>query len=250
MAFNEADTDLRMLLSRATNEELDPLLDCLLREDRSGRVTSSSAIKEWYEKYPEEPSRYWQEIGSEIQLYGANTFASWFRGTPATPIGICYHEILVDVAKKLKVNFNANSPSERIEVLLMQKVFEDAWDKMAPEERERFVRETGLKGVDATSAGPVVTMAIQALLKAGGFATYKFMFIIVNAVWKVLFGRGLPFVAGPILAKSMSVFLGPIGWTITGLWLAVDMAGPAFCVTIPAVLQIALIRQSQILRGV
>lgn len=37
--------------------------------------------------------------------------------------------------------------------------------------------------------------------------------------------------------------LGPIGWAITGLWLAVDIAGPAFRKTVPAVIHVAMLRQ-------
>ncbi|MDE6045338.1 MAG: hypothetical protein K2F85_07480 [Helicobacter sp.] len=41
----------------------------------------------------------------------------------------------------------------------------------------------------------------------------------------------------------MGVFLGPIGWIITALWTALDIAGPAYRVTIPATIQIACMRQ-------
>jgi uncharacterized protein YaaW (UPF0174 family) len=34
-----------------------------------------------------------------------------------------------------------------------------------------------------------------------------------------------------------------VGWTLTGLWTAVDIAGPAYRVTMPAVIQVALVRR-------
>lgn len=66
--------------------------------------------------------------------------------------------------------------------------------------------------------------------------------IIVNAVLKVLIGRGLPLVGNVILVRIANILTGPIGWVITGLWTAIDIAGPAYRVTIPAVIQIAYLR--------
>lgn len=244
MAFNEADIELRDILSHATDEELDPILDCILGKDRDGRLGSSLDMDEEYKAHPKEPSRYWKKVGEEIQLYGGHTMANVLRGH-----GVTYHEILVDVAKRVGVKFNKNSPSESIEVLLVQKIFEDAWERLSPADREKFIREAGLNGVvNVLSPGPIVTVAILSVLKVGGFATYKFMVIIVHSVWRFLFGYGLPFMASPILTKGMSVFIGPIGWAIACGWVAFDLLGPAFRVTVPAVLQIALIRQSHAYR--
>lgn len=43
--------------------------------------------------------------------------------------------------------------------------------------------------------------------------------------------------------RGYSTFMGPIGWVLTALWTIVDIAGPAYRVTVPAVIQIAYIRQ-------
>lgn len=242
--FNEADTELRDLLSRATNEELDPLLECILGKDRKGRISSALDMNPLYKEYPKEPTRYWKAIGEEIQCYGGNAIANASRG-----YGVPYHEILVDVAKKLKVNFNKNSPSERIELALFSKVLEDAWEKLSREEREKVVRDLGDPRLNASLSGPAAVMAIQAIMRAGGFATYQIAVIVVNAIWRVLFGHGLKFAVNAGLTRWIGVFLGPIGWIVTGGWLAIDLLGPAYRVTIPAVFQIALIRQSQKARG-
>ena len=67
--------------------------------------------------------------------------------------------------------------------------------------------------------------------------------IITNAVLKHLIGRGLSFAANASLTKTMAILTGPIGWAITGLWTAADIAGPAYRVTIPAVFEITRLRQ-------
>ena len=45
------------------------------------------------------------------------------------------------------------------------------------------------------------------------------------------------------LMKGISVFAGPIGWAITAIWAAFDMASPAYRVTVPCVVQVAYMRQ-------
>ncbi len=103
-----------------------------------------------------------------------------------------------------------------------------------------------LKDIDVKTdsyAPQAVVVVLQTAIKLGKFKSYQLAVIIVNAVWKAVFGRGLTLVANSTLTKWMSVFAGPVGWTISGIWTAVDMAGPAYRVTIPAVVQIAYLRQ-------
>ncbi len=57
--------------------------------------------------------------------------------------------------------------------------------------------------------------------------------IIANAILKAILGRGLTIAGNAALTRTMAVLTGPIGWVITGLWTAIDIAGPAYRVTIP-----------------
>ena len=86
------------------------------------------------------------------------------------------------------------------------------------------------------------TIALQLALRGGGLATYKVALIIANTVWKALFSHGLSLAANAALTRALSVAIGPIGWILTGLWTAVDMAGAAYRVTVPAVIQVACLR--------
>ena len=64
----------------------------------------------------------------------------------------------------------------------------------------------------------------------------------MNAVLTAIFNRGLTLGGNVLLTRTASILTGPIGWIITGLWTMVDIAGPAYRVTIPAVIQIAYLR--------
>ena len=48
------------------------------------------------------------------------------------------------------------------------------------------------------------------------------------------------------MMRRISAFAGPVGWAITAAWTAYDVAGPAYRVTIPAVIQVAFLRQQYI----
>ncbi|EGC2389073.1 hypothetical protein H9I54_005277, partial [Escherichia coli] len=57
-----------------------------------------------------------------------------------------------------------------------------------------------------------------------------------------LIGRGLTLAGNQILVKALSILTGPIGWAITAAWTIVDVGGTAYRVTIPAVIQVAVLR--------
>ena len=72
------------------------------------------------------------------------------------------------------------------------------------------------------------------------------MLFVANAVvWAVL-GRGLSLAVNAGLARALGVLTGPIGITLTALYTVYDIAGPAYRVTIPAVIYIAALRQIHI----
>lgn len=224
-------------LAGASNEDLRVLVDYITK-DKNGetRLTESLTTTNEYAKYyPTRLNCMTDAIINELQYYGGNTFMNIFRGA-----GVEYREILINVAKKMKVNFNKKSSVEVIEMNVLQTIFINSLDDMSEEELRKVmdnldVRTTGI-GKQAMVA------AIQIAIKRGGFATYKIAVIVANAIAKALLGRGLSFAANAAMTRLLSICVGPIGWMVTALWTAIDIAGPAYRVTIPAVIQIAYMR--------
>ena len=231
------DEDLEFL-KKLPSKDLDGLVNILVYDtDGKKRFSEELSKNPKFKKYYPDHQKYIIEILEEIQKFGGNTFANLFRGG-----GVYYREILMDVCDKLKVNYNKNSSVERIENNLLSKILENALDEMSEEERIKLAKELGLKNL--TDFTPETFIGIfQALFRAGGFQSYQLTVIIANAVLKALIGRGLSFGVNAALTRTMAILTGPIGWAITGLWTAIEIAGPAYRVTIPVVIEIAALRK-------
>lgn len=226
------DDELVALLRDFTDDELAPLVELVVKQ-----LTSQLDLTEQYRQHSPKHSKYSDLLAAELQKFGANTFATVFRKGR----GVYYRVIVQDVAKSLKLNVNLKRGTDEIEIQILLKVLENAWEKMSEAERAELLAQAGVDGASISASFP--TMAVLAIIKAGGFASYKIMLIVVNAVCKLILGRGLPLAANAALAKCMGVLAGPIGWAITIGWALVDIAGPAYRVTVPAVIHIAAMRQ-------
>lgn len=226
------DRDLNPVLENASDEELLPLVDYMLK-----KLSNAIDTDNRYKANPKKPTNYVDLVADELRLFGGNSFANIARGE-----GIPYKEVVCDVAKILKVSYNKDSDVERIETLIIQKVFEESLEKMSDEEKEETLKELGVTNIPV---GATTTMLMQLIVKAGGFTSYKIAVIVANAIAKFILGRGLSFAANRTLTKIISIFAGPIGWIITSVWMAIDIAGPSYKTTIPCVIHVAMLRQKQ-----
>lgn len=235
------DPDLEFL-SKISSEDLDGLVTTLTHDkDGSTRLTEELTGAVEYKRHHPDHAKYWELVAAEVQSFGANTFATILRGGK----GVLYKEVLTDVCDKLKVNYNSESAVELIEQNLMMKIIQDSVEKMTDEEVREMAQEAGVVNYQSLSKDAALA-AFIAVFRAGGFKSYQILVIVVNAVLKALIGRGLGFVATGVMTRTASILTGPVGWAITGLWTAFDLASPAYRVTIPAVIQIIVLRQKQI----
>lgn len=231
------DPDLEFL-GNLSSKELDQLVYIVTHDKDGGeRTTETLTVNDLYKRFYPEHKEYWKQIAEEVQLFGGNTFANIFR----LGEGVLYKEVLCDVCDKMKVNYNKDSSTKKIESNLLLKVLEDALEKMSPEEIRNLGKELGLKNTEGLTS-QALTGAFIAVFRAGGFKSYQLTLIIVNAILKALIGRGLSLGGNVLLTRTAAILTGPIGWVITGIWTAIDVAGPAYRVTIPAVIEIAYLR--------
>lgn len=231
------DKDLEFL-AYCKNEDLKTLVDYLtIDKDGKPRISESLMKTEGYRyNYPNTLPPMWQEIANEFQLFGGNTLINIVRKQ-----GICYREVLTDVCDRVKVNYNKESDLEQIENSLLQKILIDSLEKMSEEDLKELVDDLNIEtqGFGKQAALAAVLVAI----KNGGIIPYYLAVIVANAASRILLGRGLALATNAALMRYVSIFAGPVGWAITALWTLVDIAGPAYRVTIPCVIQIIYMRR-------
>ena len=237
-----ADSDLEFL-GRVDSRDLDDLVHCLTHDkDGSKRLTEDLTYKDSYKQHFPNHHMYWRDVACEIQCFGGNTFVTLFRGGE----GVLYREVLTDVCDKVGAEYKKESTVEEVEICLLLKIFIDSVGKMTREELADLARTIGVKNIGPNLGKDAMLAACLVAFRMGGFASYQLAMIVVNAVARILIGRGLAFGANAALTRILAVVAGPIGWAITGIWTAVDIASPAYRVTIPAVLLVAAIRQKHL----
>lgn len=226
-------------LRSASNDDLHLLCDIVTKDKKGNfRINEELSGTEVYkENYPQNMQAILPRLVQEFREYGGNSFANFFRGE-----GPEYSEILRNVAKRNKVTFNSRNTDEQIEQYLLQKLFVDSINNASDEELKKMMEELGCPTTNFTRQAAISALMIA--WKAGGFKSYILLVSVVNAVMKFLIGRGLSLAANAALTRMASIMLGPVGWALTALWTLIDIAGPAYRVTIPAVIQIAYIRQN------
>lgn len=231
------DNDLTFL-SSASNEDLLMLCDILTKDKKGKRrwteqLTSSENYKKYY---PDRCDLIKDDIVNELQRYGGNTFLNVLRRH-----GVSYREILFKVCKRQKVNFNKKSDVVVIERNLLEKMFLDSLEGMGEEELQHVMDDLGIH--PNLYGKQAMLSAIHIAIKQGGFKSYIYILRWVNAILRYLIGHGLSIAGNAWLTWFVRRFIAS-GWAAAFMaaWTAYDIAGPAFRVITPAVIQIAYMR--------
>lgn len=229
------DDNLVVLLEGAAESELDGLVETLVK--KGGLTCQLQGLETFKENYPNH-RLYARDIAAEIQKFGANTIATQlFRSGK----GVKYEEIVRDVASKLRLP--TLGCTQDIELAIQKILLDRFWHDLKPEQRRALLDEFEIRDYSGV-AKAAVPVALIETVKLSGFAAYKMSVIIANASAHALLGHGLAFVANAALTKGLAVLTGPVGWSIAGLLTAHSIAGEAYRVTIPCVLQLSMIRQA------
>lgn len=232
------------------HQDLKDLAGILTTKMGSKRVAAQLPSDCRYRQYIHDLTQVWQLIAAELQRFGADTVVSIFfrRGK-----GVLYREILTDVCGRLKIEIQAEEEFSAIESRVLLKVLEKSLEKMTDEDRAEFVKSAAsvFKNgqFNPSAAAPAAILAaLQAALATGGFAAYQVAAIAANAVSKFVLGRGLAFAATAGLMRVLGIVAGPFGWALSAILSAPMITGPAYSVTVPAVIYVAYLRQKYINR--
>ena len=240
--LRESDEDLLPLIRRCTSKELDSLVGYITGK---GGVACQLKYLDLYKRFYPDHEKYADEIAAEIQKFGGNTILNLMRKGK----GPLYRQIVCDVASHLKIKVEKEEKVENIEKEILIKVLELSWDKMSSKEKAAFFKGIIDETVNSDVDSEFPKQMIQGALIAGGtIISYRLSLVMANAIARITLERSIGIAAGAAAARWASLFTGAIGLGITAVWTVFDVAGPAFRVTIPCVIHIAMLRQLYKLR--
>ncbi|RZF80541.1 hypothetical protein EXT46_11000 [Pseudoalteromonas sp. CO325X] len=240
------DRSLLELLKVASNDELVEIAN-IITDNGKGRISLATERLQEIETALEQGKlhEHVDILAYEIRAFGSNSVASRARrGEP-----VSYKEVLCDVAKKLGVK-KPNKDALEIELeeqILMSLLTKVHKDKSVEEIRELIqnsnydltenISESMSEATDKATLYKAMTSSVGfypiAKLLAGAFTRHAVVSSGKIASTSALVVRG-------------ATMLNPLGIAISAIWTTYELSGPAFRVTIPLVLHIALIRQTQI----
>lgn len=203
------------LFSHAASSDLEVLAD-LITDNGKGRVALDSGVKAIILKRQEKGSLQSipDVLEAEIRAFGGNSMANLRR-----PDGVGYEEIVIDVAKKLGGNPLTDNDIFALEEIAITK----AVDKYAPD------------GVKALAVGGVALSDLLGQIVQG-------LAVASSAVTGAIATAGAMGMAEVIGTRAATVLFPPLTLAAAG-FAVFQAAGPAFRITIPAVLQVAKIRR-------
>ncbi|MBC3435751.1 hypothetical protein HU735_10020 [Pseudomonas sp. BW16M2] len=202
------------LLANASSADLNVLAD-LITDNGNGRVALDSKVKTTI--LARQAKGTLQSIpdvlDAEIRAFGSNSIATLFRSE-----GVSYLELATDAAKKLDGKL-----SESLDIFEIEKV-------VVCQAVEKYA---GVKGIgDYATALGYVAQVVKGLISVAGTAS------------GIAATGGAAGIAGAIGGRLLSMAVPPLAVAAAGATIF-QAASPAFRITVPAVLQIAKIRQAR-----
>ncbi len=116
---------------------------------------------------------------------------------------------------------------------------------MSGREIKELGHELGMTNIDKVIGEnkQVLIASVLTLFQAGGSHSYALVISVADAMVRQTLGHGLSSVVGKVaLKKTLGILAGPIGWVITGTLVSINLAGPAYRVTVPACVLVATLR--------
>ncbi|MFB1340864.1 DUF3944 domain-containing protein [Helicobacter pylori] len=234
------DSDLEFL-KRLSSNDLKDLFEVLVYDEYGAlRMNEELTNSTEYKTYGRDYAKYPTRIAEELQRYGGNSFMNFFRDE-----GVLYKEILCDACDHLDINYNERSATSLIEQNMLSKLLKDSLEKMSGREIKELGHELGMTNIDKMIGEnkQALIASVLTLFKAGGSHSYALAVSVADAMVRQTLGHGLSSVVGKVaLEKTLGILAGPIGWVITGVLVSINLAWPAYRVTVPACVLVATLR--------
>ncbi len=207
------DRDIYEIIEQASADELSVLVELLCS---NSACTISSDCREV------------DAIVHQIQLLGGNSVSNFLRGS-----GVFYYEIVCKIATKLDIDLDDCAEIGAIEWQISEHFLRETLQQMPKKERSSFYKQ-----LQEESKKKALSFDIAHTLTED-FGRWIFLRLVLT---HILLRLGIAGAAKISTAFIVTLLAGPIGWSASVIWLAIDLVGPAYSTLIPLVILLATIR--------
>lgn len=198
------------------------------------------------EDTPENRAAISESLEREIRYLGSADVAYFARLAVGKEPGVPFREIVRDVAKTLKVDVPRMGTEREMLARLVEDYATQQFADLSPEEQQALLESLGVDRDRAASflkksAG---VFAVPALIQAFG------VLVVDGLIKTVIFGLIVKVVGRQLATRLLNLLLarfpwwvawiGPVAWSLSIGWTALDLQGPAYRKTIPVVLYLGL----------
>lgn len=234
---------LEKLLKAASHEDLQILAD-IITDEGKGRLSLSDAVKQKILKNKKNNTLHSivGDLAREICSFGSNTVLS-FVGKRNTE----YSVVVRDVAKKLGAKTPKGASIIDLEELIIREVLKKVLAKSSSDvvsflESEGFkLDKERLKEIQ--KKGDMTAMVSFLFTFVGPYGLSRLVIMGIASGMAIGVGAGGAVMGAAVVARAPTL-LNPVGVVLSAAWIAYGVSGPAYRVTVPAVVCVAAIRQA------
>ncbi len=188
-------------------------------------------------------------IDKQIKYYGSSDIAYFKRALLQTNGGIETRELVEDVCEKLKINIKLGGSIEsRLEKIVNVVVEKELFSKN-PEELSQAFRDLGISDIDndlisehISKNGKIAILPIIFQILGPKVALGIIETIIISIIAQIIGREAAKQLIKELMKRNPWInSLGPVLWAISGLWLALDLQGPAYRKTVPICLYLGMV---------
>jgi len=188
-------------------------------------------------------------LDKQIRYFGSSDIAYGIRRLYKNDGAVTANELIDDVCQKCKVSVKKGGSVEfKLERLVMQVVEKELLSKKPEDLAKEFEKvgmgkadlgqlEEALKGNGKVAILPVIVQLLGPKVALGLIEV-----IIINMVAQFIGKEAAKQLLKEVIKRNPWVnALGPVIWTISAAWVALDLQGPAYRKTVPILLYLGVV---------
>lgn len=216
------------ILDEFTNEELEVIVKLIVDK---GWQTENLSKDEVYKKYYPDHRKYLDKIKTELSLMGGNTIANIARFILKKNSNVSYREMLKDVCTKMNIKYEQSDTDRDLENCLLATVLTRAFDKLTRTGKDFIFEQMGRN-------------SFYHIFREDEQNAYELSILIANTLVKMEIGKNLKKADEiAVLLDKLKNLVVQVSYILTNTDKTIDIAGPAYRVTLPAIIYIAAMKR-------